>query len=99
MLCIFHECIPLRDWLGHMSLFRANVQIRDESVRTLHITMVLEENALCANHAASLVPPHALEPGYSHLVRVVESAAAPPPPCSCCPFHNTNKGVWALQRA
>ncbi len=66
MLSIIHERIPLREWLAHMSLFHANIQIRNESTRILHITMVLEEGA-CANHAVS---PHALEPGYSHLYSI-----------------------------
>jgi hypothetical protein len=69
MVRVIHERIPLREWLGYMLLFHANVQIRNESARTLHITMVLEEKA-CANHAAALVPQHALEPGYSHLYSI-----------------------------
>jgi hypothetical protein len=69
MLHVIHERIPLREWLGHMSLFHANVQIRNESARTLHITMVLGEE-VCADHAAALVPLHALEPGYSHLYSI-----------------------------
>ena len=38
---VIHERIPLREWLGHMSLFHANVQIRNDSARTLYITMLL----------------------------------------------------------
>ncbi len=54
-----------------MSLFHAYIQISNESTRTLHITMVLEEeNALCADRTATLVPPHALELGYSHLYSI-----------------------------
>ncbi len=71
MLRVIYERIPLREWLGHMSLFHADVQIRNESARTLRITIVLEEeNALCADHTAALVPPHTLEPGYSHLYSI-----------------------------
>jgi hypothetical protein len=29
MLSVIHERIQLREWLGHMSLFHANVQIRN----------------------------------------------------------------------
>ena len=79
---VIHERIPLREWLGHMSLFHANVQIRNDSARTLYITMILvtvladneeEESlpALVPQH--TLVPPHTLEPGYSHLYSI------PPP--------------------
>jgi hypothetical protein len=39
MLRVIHERIPLREWLGHMSLFHANVQIRNDSTRTLYTTM------------------------------------------------------------
>ena len=80
MLRVIHERIPLREWLGHMSLFHANVQIRNDSARTLYITMLLvtvladndneeEEESL----PTALVPPHTLEPGYSHLYSI------PPP--------------------
>ncbi len=80
---VIHERIPLREWLGHMSLFHANVQIqiRSDSARTLYITMLLvtvvndndneEESSLL--QTAALVQPHTLEPGYSHLYSI------PPP--------------------
>ncbi len=80
MLRVIHERIPLREWLGHMSLFHANVQIRNDSARTIYITMILvtvvdddnneEEESLLQT---ALVPPHTLEPGYSHLYSI------PPP--------------------
>ncbi len=77
MLRVIHERIPLREWLGHMSLFHANVQIRNDSARTLHITMIMvalededEEDAPSADRGAALVPPHTLEPGYSHLYSI-----------------------------
>jgi hypothetical protein len=41
MLRVIHEHIPLSEWLSHMSLFHANVQIRNDSARTLHITMMV----------------------------------------------------------
>ncbi len=78
MLRVIHERIPLREWLGHMLLFHANVQIRNDSARTLFITMILvtivndnnnEEESLLP----ALVPPHTLELGYSHLYSI------PPP--------------------
>jgi hypothetical protein len=62
-----------------MSLFHANVQIRNDSARTLYITMLLvtvvdeEEEESSLLHTAALVPPHTLEPGYSHLYSI------PPP--------------------
>ena len=66
-----------------MSLFNANVQIRNDSARTLYITMILvtvveeeeEESFLPAERRrdAALVPPHTLESGYSHLYSI------PPP--------------------
>ena len=73
-ILIIHERIPLREWLGHMSLFHANVQIRNESARALLITMMLlpdsdnttDEEA----HAATVLVPHTLEPGYSHLYSI-----------------------------
>jgi hypothetical protein len=71
---VIHERIPLREWLGHMSLFHANVQIRNDSARTLHITMMVvleeEEDAPSADRSAALVPQHTLEPGYSHLYSI-----------------------------
>ena len=81
LLRVIHERIPLREWLGHMSLFHANVQIRNDSARTLYITMLLvtvladdndneEDESL---PTTALVPPHTLEPGYSHLYSI------PPP--------------------
>ena len=80
MLRVIHERIPLREWLGHMSLFHANVQIRNDSARTLYITMLLvtvladndneEDESL---PTTALVSPHTLEPGYSHLYSI------PPP--------------------
>jgi hypothetical protein len=73
MLRIIHERIPLREWLCHMSLFHANVQIRNDSARTLHMIMVVldeEEDAPSADRSASLVPPHTLEQGYSHLYSI-----------------------------
>jgi hypothetical protein len=36
MLSVIHERIPLHEWLCHMSLFHANVQIHNDSARTLH---------------------------------------------------------------
>ncbi len=79
---VIHERIPLREWLGHMSLIHANVQIRNDSARTVYITMLLvtvvddnndneEESSLI--QTAALVQPHTLEPGYSHLYSI------PPP--------------------
>jgi hypothetical protein len=85
MLRVIHERIPLREWLGHMSLFHANVQIRNDSAHTLYIPKVLvtfvdnneeeEEESLPADRrsGAALVPPHTLVPGYSHLYSI------PPP--------------------
>jgi hypothetical protein len=82
MLRVIHERIPLREWLGHMSLFHANVQIRNDSARTLYITMLLvtvvddndnEEEESSLLQTTALVPPHTLEPGYSHLYSI------PPP--------------------
>ncbi len=80
MLRVIHERIPLREWLGHMSLFHANIQIRNDSARTLYITMIVvtvidnedeEEGSLPADRrGAALVPPHTLEPGYSHLYSI-----------------------------
>ncbi len=78
MLRVIHKRIPLREWLGHMSLFHANVQIRKDSARTLYITMIVvtvidedEEGSLPADRrGAALVPPHTLEPGYSHLYSI-----------------------------
>ncbi len=67
LLHIVHERIPLREWLGHMSLFHANVQICNDSTRTLLITMVLESRAFSRSNDEAIVPPHALEPVYSHL--------------------------------
>jgi hypothetical protein len=81
MLRVIHERIPLCEWLGHMSLFHANVQIRNDSARTLYITMILvtvldedeekeEEGSPADRRGAALVPPHTLEPGYSHLYSI-----------------------------
>ncbi len=84
-----------------MSLFHANVQIRNDSTRTLYITMILvtaladnnedeEEESLPAERrrGAALVPPHTLEPGYSHLYSI------PPPQHQharvTLVFHDTN---------
>ncbi len=77
MLRVIPERIPLREWLCHMSLFHANVQICNDSARTLYITRILvtvladnneeeEEESLPADRrrGAALVPPHTLEPGY-----------------------------------
>ncbi len=64
MLRLIHERIPLREWLGHLTLFNSNVQIRNESARTLLITMVLESRAASSCFArddAVVVPPHTLE--------------------------------------
>ncbi len=75
-LRVIHQRIPLREWLGHMSLFHANLQIRNDSARTLHITMIMvvledeEEDAPSAVCGATLVPQHTLEPGYSHLYSI-----------------------------
>ena len=73
-ILIIHERIPLREWLGLMSLFHANVQIRNESARALLITMMLlpdsdnttDEEAL----ALASVSLHTLKPGYSHLYSI-----------------------------
>jgi hypothetical protein len=79
MLRVIHERIPLREWLYHMSLFHANVQIRNDSARTLYITMLLvtivddNDNEEEESLLPALVPPHTLEPGYSHLYSI------PPP--------------------
>jgi hypothetical protein len=79
LLRVIHERIPLREWLGHMSLFHANVQIRNDSARTLYITMLLvtvvddNDNEEDESLPTALVPPHTLEPGYSHLYSI------PPP--------------------
>ncbi len=64
--------------LGHMSLFHANVQIRNDSACTLYITMIVvtvldedeEEEGSTADRGAALVPPHTLVPGYSHLYSI-----------------------------
>ena len=74
-ILIIHERIPLREWLGHMSLFHANVQIRNESARALLITMMLlpdSDNPTDeeAPVAPASVSPHTLEPGYSHLYSI-----------------------------
>ncbi len=53
--------------LGHMTLFRANVQILNDSARTIYILMRVES---CADASAHAVPHHALEPGYSHLYSI-----------------------------
>ena len=80
LLRVIHERIPLREWLGHMSLFHANVQIRNDSARTLYITMLLvtvladdSEEESSTLQTTALVSPHTLEPGYSHLYSI------PPP--------------------
>jgi hypothetical protein len=75
MHSVIHKRIPLREWLGHMSLFHSNVQIRNDSARTLHITMIMvvldeEEDAPSADSGTALVPPHTLKPGYSHLYSI-----------------------------
>jgi hypothetical protein len=64
---VIHERIPLREWLGHMSLFHANVQIRNDSARTLYITMIVvtvvdeEEESLPAyRRGAALAPGDAV---------------------------------------
>ncbi len=74
---VIHERIPLREWLGHMSLFHANAQIRNDSARTLYITMLLvtvvdnnDDNEESFLLPAALVQPHTLEPGYSHLYSI-----------------------------
>ncbi len=73
MLSLIHECIPLCEWLAHMSLFHANAQMRNESARTLYITLVSEEEEEEDETRAVVVvavSPHALEPGYSHLYSI-----------------------------
>jgi hypothetical protein len=56
-----------------MSLFHANVQIRNDSASILYITMIMvavldeDEDAPSADRSAALVPQHTLEPGYSRL--------------------------------
>ena len=61
-----------------MSLFHANVQIRNDSARSLYITMILvtvlvDDNEEDESLPTALVSPHTLEPGYSHLYSI------PPP--------------------
>ncbi len=74
MLCVIHERIQLHEWLSHMLLFHANVQIRNDSARTLHITMMVvleeEEDAPSAYRTAALAPQHTLKQGYSHLYSI-----------------------------
>jgi hypothetical protein len=76
---VIHERIPLREWLSHMSFFHANVQIRNDSARTLYITMIVVpaldadeggDSPSPADRCAALVPPHTLEPGYAHLYSI-----------------------------
>jgi hypothetical protein len=61
---VIREPITLREWLGHMTLFHANVQIRNDSVRTIYILIRVESraDASAATAAAAAVPPHTLEP-------------------------------------
>jgi hypothetical protein len=57
--------------LGHLTLFRTNVQILNDSARTIYILMSMESRTdASAVAAAAAVPPHALEPGYSHLYSI-----------------------------
>ncbi len=65
---VIREPIDLREGLGHMTLFHANVQIRNDSARTIYILMRVESHANASS--AHTVPPHALEPGYSHLYSI-----------------------------
>ncbi len=59
-----------------MLLFHANVQMSNDSARTLHITMIMvvledeEEDAPSSYRGAALVPRHTLELGYSHLYSI-----------------------------
>jgi hypothetical protein len=43
---VIRELIILREWLGHMSLSHANVQIRNDSARTTYIIMLVESRRL-----------------------------------------------------
>ncbi len=61
---VIHEPITLRECLGHMTLFHANIQIHNDSARTIYILMRVESHA---DASAPAVPLHALEPCYSHL--------------------------------
>jgi hypothetical protein len=65
---VIREPIALREWLGHMTLFHTNVQILNDSARTIYILMRVESHADASS--AHTVPPHALEPGYSHLYSI-----------------------------
>ncbi len=67
---VIREPITLSEWLGHMTLFQvhANVEIHNDSARTIYILMRLESRAnASAAAAAADVPQHVLEPGNSHL--------------------------------
>ncbi len=52
-----------------MLLFHANVQIFNDSTRTIY--MIVESHA--SNETITPVRPHALEPGYSHLYSIPQA--------------------------
>jgi hypothetical protein len=65
---VIREPIALRKCLGQITLFHANVQICNDSARTIYILMRVESRADAS--AAAAIPQHALEPGYSHLYSI-----------------------------
>jgi hypothetical protein len=64
---VIREPITLCEWLGHMTLYHANVQICNDSVRTIYIFMRVESRA---DVFAPAVQLHALEPDYSRLYSI-----------------------------
>ncbi len=64
---VIHEPITPREWLGHMKLFHANVQISNDSARTIYIVMRVESRAYAS---APVVQQRALEPDYSQLCSI-----------------------------
>jgi hypothetical protein len=64
---VIREPITPREWLGHMKLFHSNLQISNDSARTIYILMRVE---LRAKASAPVVPQHGLEPDYSHLCSI-----------------------------
>ncbi len=70
MLDVKREPITLREWLGHMLLFHANIQIRDDSMCTIYTVMLMESRAYSSSsneETITSVPPHTIKPDYSHL--------------------------------
>jgi hypothetical protein len=57
---VIRKRITLLEWLGHMSLFHANV----------HISNVMIVELCVSNEAIMTVHPHTLNPGYSHLYSI-----------------------------